>query len=168
MSHICIVNILTTASECVVLFSSLSRAVSSGYRRAKREQDELPCGDLALETATLWRQPSEAPLWASVDFSGVFVCVHMSDVSCKTIIGLAHRWQERNTFYYSRPKILRLLLLWHSAGLLWPWSDKGERWGSVIYYSLCRHANSWIMEHWPNLRKERTNVYTQSISQTCF
>ena len=55
--------------------SSPSRAVNSGCRSAKREQDESPCGDLVSETATRWRPRSEAPLWVSSDFLNVSVNV---------------------------------------------------------------------------------------------
>lgn len=59
-----------------VFLSSPLRVVSSGCRRAKREQDESPCGDLESKTATLWRPPLEAPLWVSLNLSNVCLCVN--------------------------------------------------------------------------------------------
>lgn len=117
-----------------VLLSSPSRAVNSGCKRAKREQDESPCGGLASETATLWKPALEAPLWVSLDFPNVCVYVHKLALVWRCIICLTARRQERNTFYYSRPEVPGLLFLWHPAGLLWPWSSKGERWNLM---SLC-------------------------------
>lgn len=62
-----------------------------------------------------------------------------------TIFHLNVRRQERHTFYYSRPEVHRLLLLRHPAGLLWPWSHKGERQSSN---SDCNFSNVDYFHNW--------------------
>lgn len=73
----------------IVFLSSPLRVVSSGCRRAKREQDESPCGDLASKTATLWRPPLEAPLWVSLD---VCKCVSVCALECPLCQVLSSVW----------------------------------------------------------------------------
>lgn len=72
--------------QCRSIFlSSPSRAVSSGCRRAKREQDGSPCGNLASKTATPWRPVSEAPLWVSLHLCKDILCIAPLHVFCSQL-----------------------------------------------------------------------------------
>lgn len=109
--------------EC--LFSSPLRAVSSGCKRARRERDASPCGDLASGTATLWKPALGDPHWVSLGFTSVHLYTRMAAES-GAVVHLNARWQKRNSFYHSGPEVHWLLFLWHPSGLLWPWSNKGR------------------------------------------
>lgn len=111
--------------NATLLLSSPLRVASSVFRRAKREPVGSPCGNLVSKTATPWRPALEAPHW--VRWDDCVISVYFVTCFLDNIVRLYIRRQERNAFYHWRPKIHRLLFLWHPAWLLWSWSIKGER-----------------------------------------
>ena len=108
-SFLCCQRSATSSKLHRLPLSSPSRAVNSRCRRAKREQDESPCGDLASETATRWRPRSEAPLWVSSGFLNVSVDVQWCEPVRLMYEQLSSVWllgdRGGDTFHDSGPKV---------------------------------------------------------------
>lgn len=84
------------------------------------------------------------------------MCLQALKTVSASIFTLNVRRQERNTFYYSRLEVHWLLLLWHPAGLLRPWSNKGDRKKTASLTASCI------------LKLRNLIMFPQNLSVSCY